>query len=80
MEQLVSSAVDKIYEDNRNDSSNDESDDESDQETYSEEEHQASEEEENNSEENDDPTNIEETQLLSDLSCQFCGKLFTTKG
>ena len=81
LEHLVSSAVDEIYEDNRTDSSNDECDDEIEQDTHSEEDYQASEgEEKDSNEENDETPNKDEVQLLPDLSCQFCGKLFTTKG
>ena len=73
--------MDEIYEDNRTDSSNYECDDENEQDTHSEEDYQASEgEEKDSNEENDETPNKDEVQLLPDLSCQFCGKLFTTKG
>lgn len=74
VEHIVGSAVEEIEKNNRNNSSLDDSDEQDS------EENGAGGEDSDLSEENEDSPNEEETQLLSNLSCQFCNKLFTTKG
>ena len=72
LEQLISGVVEETEKDRRNDSSDEDSDD--DEEIKSEEEDQAS---GDCSDENEDD---EVVQALSAHSCQFCNKLFSTKG